>query len=173
VALAVALPYGRASGDVHQDRRTEAGLKIFRALLAADLDIEKKAVEGKLVVLFFYTDDARRADELGRGSGEPIRGLPVAVESTKDAAFGSYDRRVPAGIFVAQPPDAETLKALVRYGITHHVIVYSPFEGHVESGVLGGLVVEAQVRPYINQATLTASSISLKEFFLKVTKVWK
>ena len=37
------------------------------------------------------------------------------------------------------------------------MIVYSPFEGHVESGVLGGLSVEAQVRPYVNRATLEAS----------------
>jgi hypothetical protein len=161
--------------DVYQDRRVEAGLKIFRALLAADLDLEKKTVdEGRLLVVFFYTDERKRADDLAKAFGsEPIHGLPLATEETSDAGLPSYDRRTPAAIFLAQPPDAETLRTLVKYGIAHHVIVYSPFEGHVESGVLGGLVVEAQVRPYINQATLVASHLNLKEFFLKVTKVFR
>lgn len=161
--------------DVYQDRRVEAGLKIFRALLAADLDLDKKTVEdGKLLVLFFYTDDARRADELGKSFGtDPIHGKPVAVEQGADSALAAYASRVPAGVFVAQAPSAASLRSLVAYGIQHHVIVYSPYEGHVESGVLGGLVVEAQVRPYINMTTLGASHLNLKEFFLKVTKEYR
>ena len=47
----------------------EAGLKIFRALLAADLDLDKKTGdEGRLLVLFFYTDERKRASELAKGS---------------------------------------------------------------------------------------------------------
>jgi len=161
--------------DVYQDRRVEAGLKIFRALLAADLDLDKKTVEdGKLLVLFFYTDDPRKADELVKSFGsDPIHGKPVVLERGTDASLAAFAARVPAGIFVAQAPSAASLHALVSYGIQHHVIVYSPFEGHVESGVLGGLVVEAQVRPYINMTTLGASHLNLKEFFLKVTKEYR
>jgi hypothetical protein len=161
--------------DVYQDRRVEAGLKIFRALLAADLDLDKKTVDdGKLLVLFFYTDDARRASELSKSFGsDPIHGKPVAVEQGTDPALGAWAARVPAGIFVAQAPPAASLKSLIAYGIQHHVIVYSPYEGHVESGVLGGLVVEAQVRPYINMTTLAASHLNVKEFFLKVTKEYR
>ncbi|HEX8154652.1 MAG TPA: hypothetical protein VF698_16080, partial [Thermoanaerobaculia bacterium] len=62
--------------------------------------------------------------------------------------------------------------SLVKYGIDRRLIVYSPFEGHVESGVTGGLSVEAQVRPFVNSTTLAASHIALKDFFLKVTKVY-
>ena len=172
--LAFALASAPLPADVYQDRRVEAGLKIFRALTAADLDIEKKTVDGKLLVVFFYTDDRRRADELAKTFGDdPIHGLPVFVEETTDATLAAHQARVPAAIFLAQPPDAEAVRALVKYGIAHHVIVYSPFEGHVERGVLGGLVVEAQVRPYINKETLAASRLNLKEFFLKVTKVFQ
>ena len=53
------------------------------------------------------------------------------------------------------------------------MIVYSPFEGHVEKGVLGGLSVEAQVRPYVNRATVEASQITLKPFFMEVAKVYQ
>ncbi len=65
------------------------------------------------------------------------------------------------------------MQSLVRFGIDRHVIVYSPFEGDVESGILGGLSIEAQVRPYLNRATLESSHIMLKEFFLKVAKVYQ
>ena len=167
--------------DDYQDRRAETGIKLFRALLAADLDLERKTTDGRLLVVFFYTNDRKRADERAKAFGkaatpdavEPIRGLPVSLETTADPAFTQHVRRVPAGIFLAQAPDAESLRAIVRFGIANRVIVYSPFEGHVESGVLGGLAVEAQVRPYINQGTLTASNIRLKDFFLKVTKVYR
>jgi hypothetical protein len=80
--------------------------------------------------------------------------------------------RAPAGIFIAQAPPRAALSSLIKYGIGHHVIVYSPFEGHVELGVLGGLSVEAQVRPFLNRATLESSQISLKPFFLSVAKVF-
>jgi len=164
-----------AVADVYQDRRVEAGLKIFRALLAADLDLEKKtAGDGKLVVVFFTMDDRRRGEELAKSfGGDPIHGLPVSTELAADAALAAYEARPPAAIFVAQAPPGEALRSLVRFGIAHHVIVYSPYEGHVESGVLGGLVVEAQVRPYINMTTLAASHLNLKEFFLKVTKAFR
>jgi hypothetical protein len=173
VGIAAALA-GALHADVHQDRRIDAGLKIFRALLAADLDLERKTGEGgKLLVVFAYADDRKRAGELAARFGDdPIKTLPVIVEHAPHATFNEA-RAVPAGIFIAQPPGTAGLKTLVAYGIANRVIVYSPFEGHVESGVLGGLVVEAQVRPYVNLTTLAASSISLKEFFLKVTKVVK
>jgi hypothetical protein len=167
--------------DPQQERRTEIGLKLFRTMLAADLKLEQKAHDGQLLVLFFHKDDKKRAEQLaaafargpGTAAGEPIRGLPVAAEVASDSAFAAYAERRPAGIFLTQALDAATLRAIVRFGIAQGVIVYSPFEGHVESGVLGGLAVEAQVRPYINEATLSASNVSLKELFLKVSKVYR
>lgn len=150
-------------------------------MLAADLDIAQKPLrDGQLLVVFVYTDEPQRAESLARsfrktdGSGtEPIHGLPVTVETADGALLAALEKRLPAGIFLAQPPTAETLRALVKFGVANHVIVYSPFEGNVESGVAGGLAVEAQVRPYVNLETLNASRISLKEFFLKVAKVYR
>ena len=97
----------------------------------------------------------------------------MSVAYTSDATLASYKSKIPAGIFLAQPPSDTTRRALIKYGIEHHVIVYSPFEGDVESGILGGLSVEAQVRPYVNLSTLSASNISLKPLFFKVTKVYR
>lgn len=163
--------------QTEQDRRNEAGLRMFGTLLLADVDLPKKASDGKLNLVIYYTSDARAAEALAKSlrvtsSGEPrkLGGLDVDVTITNDATFNG---RSPAGIFLAQAPNAATLKSIIQYGIARRIIVYSPFEGHVESGVAGGLSIGAQVKPYVNASTLQASQISLKAIFLKVAKVYQ
>jgi hypothetical protein len=164
----------------YEDRRAEAGVRLFRAMLAADLDLTQKVLpDGRLLVVFVHADDRKRAEELQKAFAkadaknvpEPIHALPLVVEATPDSALPGFAGRVPGGIFIAEPLQGDRLRQVVQFGIAHHVIVFSPFEGNVESGVAGGLVVEAQVRPFVNLRTLTASNISLKDFFLKVAKV--
>ena len=170
-----------ADSDSEAQRRVQAGTRLFKALLAADLDLPKKAAtNGELLLVIYYKDDRKFAEDLaasfrtGADDGtDRIRGFTTRVELTADPTFRSYAGRAPAGVYVAQIPDSDGLKKIIRYGIDNSVIVYSPFEGHVEKGVLGGLSVEAQVRPYVNAATLEASHIKLKQFFLKVTKVYQ
>jgi len=174
----LAVAPGRLSSDAVQDRRSSAGARLFWALLAADLDLAKKtSADGTLLVVVFYTTDRSEADKLGATLGggrdeRSVKGHPVRIEATDDPAFAAYTKAPPAGIFLAQEPASSDLRAIVRYGIDHRVIVYSPFEGHVEQGVLAGLSVGARVQPYVNRSTLRASHVRLKQFFLKVTKVY-
>jgi hypothetical protein len=170
-----------AAAESYEERRAQSGLRLFRAMLAADLDLPRKVEpDGRLLVVFLHTGDGRRAAALAAdfarrtadGEAEPIRGLPVRVEVVPASALSStYDRRSTAGLFLAEAPDAAALHAIVQFGIARRFIVYSPYEGHVESGVLGGLAIEAQVRPYVNLTTLARSNVTLKDFFLKVAKV--
>lgn len=173
-ALMTAAPL--IGADEVQARRAEFGVRLFRTLLAADLDLPKKTVENnQLLVVFYYVDDKRRAEELAvRFTGNPpekIREMGIITEVTNDATFAKYATRAPAAVFIAQPPNASQLSSVIKFGIDRHLIIYSPFEGHVERGVLGGIAVEAQVRPFVNLATLAASHVSLKPIFLQVTKV--
>jgi hypothetical protein len=161
--------------DEMADRRMEAGTRLFRALLAADVDLPKKALPGnQLLILFYYTGDGRRAADLAKAfvTAGDVRGLPVTAEVTNDATLAKYGSRVPAAVFISDSSPRGSLQSIVRYGIDHRVIIYSPFEGDVESGVLGGLSIEAQVRPLLNRATLESSHITLKTFFLQVAKVY-
>jgi len=181
LALAVALGViAPLIADDLADVRAQAGARLFRAFLSADVDVDKKKVEkDQILVVFLYADDRHRAADLAASfAGNPkeavtIHGAPVLVELSSDTSLASYGSRIPAGIFLVQAPSQNTLKSIIRYGIDHHVIVYSPFEGHVERGVTGGIAVEAQVRPYVNQQTLEASNITLKPLFFKVTKVYR
>jgi hypothetical protein len=179
LALAIALVPPLGADDL-TDVRAQMGARYFRAFLSADVDVDRKKVEkDQILVVFLYTDDRQRAADLAASfagntkDAVTIHGAPVLVELSSDTNLATYGARVPAGIFLAQSPSQGTLKTIIKYGIDHHVIVYSPFEGHVERGVLGGLSVEAQVRPYVNLSTLDASNITLKPLFFKVTKVFR
>jgi len=168
-----------SGADELADTRAELAARMFRAFLSADVDLDKKVVDNHVVVLFLYADDRKRAVDLAgeflgqAKEGSAIHGVPIAVEFSNDLTLAAYRTRVPAGIFLAQPFPPAVQRPVVRYGIDHHVIVYSPFEGDVERGILGGIAVEAQVRPYVNAATLTASNITFKSLFFKVTKVFR
>jgi len=148
--------------------------------LAADRDLEAKVDDdGQLLILFFYQGDRRQAQELAEeafrvsASAAPprVRDLPVRVVLVDDPALSDYQSKPPAGIFLASSPGDRDLATIIRFAVAHHVVLFSPFEGHVEQGVLGGLVIEAQVLPYVNLTTARESGISLKQFFLRVAKV--
>jgi hypothetical protein len=142
-------------------------------MLAADVHLtDKTGSDGKLLVLVYApraegATEARDLIAAGEDGGD-VRGLSLRVEATTSPDVAS---RRPAAVFIAEPPDDGVLAALVRSGIAARVIVYSPYEGHVEKGVLGGLAVEAHVRPYVNRRTLEQSGVELRPFFLKVAKV--
>jgi len=161
--------------DGPQDHRNRIGLGLFRTLLAADRDLADKRLEsGELLILFFHRDDPEAAQELmhafarpdAGGEPEPVRGMPILLEATDEPQFGAYSGRKPAGIFLAQELDDETRQAVVEFGVANGIATYSPFEGDVEAGVLGGLSVQARVQPYVNVQTLRASGMTLKDFFL-------
>ena len=65
--------------DEVNDRRAAAGIRLFRALLAADLDLPKKTVApNQLLVVFFYVDDKaprRRSGAALRHRGQDPRAV--------------------------------------------------------------------------------------------------
>jgi hypothetical protein len=177
LALAAAVPAAVAGGDTAA--RVQAGIRLFRSLMAADTGLDQRAdAEGRLVVLVFYATDVEAADRVAVELAAPpegqasatIRDLPVSVELSSDPGLSAYQQHPPAAIFIAEAPRDEALRRVVRYGVENGVIVFSPFEGHVEKGVTGGISVEARVQPYLNAATLEDSGIELKPFFLKVSR---
>ncbi len=177
--LTVFTPSWSARADSQSDRRAKAGIKLFRAMLAADLGITEKAgADGSLPLLIVYNTDQTKAEEFGLSlkkagkSGKPalIRSLPVRVETSEGASLDKHLTTSFAGIFVAEPLKEETIRHLIAYSINNKIILYSPFEGDVEKGVLGGISVEAKVQPYLNMKTLKQSGIRIKPFFMKVSK---
>ena len=165
--------------DDFTDRRITIGAKIFRALLAADVDIAQKTTsDGSLRLCLLYVDDTANADKavetLGNRRGpSQIREKDVSIDILPSGECVSQTRKERfAGIFLSQILSDKELKKLMEYANEQHIIVFSPFEGDVERGVLSGIAVEARIRPYLNMETLQTSRIRLKNFFLKVVKLY-
>ena len=174
-ALTMAFAAANVQADSYDERRVRAGARLFRSMLAADTGLEgRRESDGSLRVWLYAVDPA-----LGREIGSLIsptdpskaklRGMPVRIESATELPDDT--EAIPAGVFLASIPNDAELDRLVRWSIAHHVIVYSPFEGHVERGVAGGISIEAKVQPYVNLGTLKASGVELKPLFMKVAKV--
>ena len=63
-------------------------MRLFRALLAADLDLQKKTTgNNQLLIVFFFAGDSRRAKAAAAAfAAGDIRGMSVDSEATNDTA---------------------------------------------------------------------------------------
>ena len=179
LATVVSLATPSVSDDF-SERRVTAGAKIFRALLAADVDIDHKTDDrGELRLCLLYTDNIGSAEKAAAtlvGREDPrIRELSVRIEMLpyEKCIVRQKGQEPFAGIFLTQRLNAEQLQALTAFANTRNLVVFSPFEGDVERGVQSGIAVEARVRPYLNTNALRAARVQLKSFFLKVAKIYE
>ncbi|MCB1954424.1 MAG: hypothetical protein KDG55_02040 [Rhodocyclaceae bacterium] len=173
-ALMLSMPSASLVAQTFGDRRAHVGLKLFRTLLTADMGIHERIDrDGQLLIVFAHADDARDASKHASDLAVDfagIRGHPVRTDvATTEQILGKNGYR-PAAIFLSQRLEESEVRRLVSYGIDHRIVVFSPFEGDVERGILGGISVEATVRPLINMKTLAASGLAIKDFYLKVAK---
>lgn len=168
--------------DENVERRLRIGLGLFRGLLASDLDLASKTnIDNQLMLLLVYQDDPTDVQPLidqlsnsGRGKKKgKVRNLPLKVVVTNDISFQNYQEDVPAGIYIAEDLSDNALEAVIEYGIANHIIVYSPFEGHVQKGILAGLDIGIRVQPSINLLTLKKSGLHIKALFLKIAKAYE
>lgn len=170
-ALGLGLAAASARADSQDERRVRTGARVFRTLLLADVALESKASgDGRIDVAIFAATEPV-LDEVApliAPEGVASRGPQFAIRHER--VLGE-DTAPPVALFLATPVAANDLDRLVAWSVRHGVILYSPFEGDVERGVLAGVSIEAKVLPYLNQSTLRASGIEFKPFFMKVAKV--
>ena len=170
--LTLSMAAANVQADSYDERRVRMGARLFRGMLAADTGLEKhKDPQGRLPVLL-YADEPQLAREISAliappGAGkDSLRGMPLLMTSgMSEPPPGT------AGIFLATRPTDAEFQRLLDWSVGHGVILYSPFEGHVERGAAGGLALEEKVRLFINAATLKKSGVELKPLVLKVAKV--
>ncbi len=167
--------------DEPTQRRINIGLRLFSTLLASDMRLaEKLNAENELNIILVVRDDKSHAEDLsinflqlgrerdkGKINGHPLKVVAVTVSELK-----AMESEQIAGIFVAELFSDQVLNQIIGFGIRKQLISYSPFEGDVERGILGGIAVGLRVKPYLNQSTLSASKIEIKPLFIKVSKFY-
>ncbi|MCK5639465.1 MAG: hypothetical protein KAJ19_01665, partial [Gammaproteobacteria bacterium] len=159
-------------GDEQDRMRIQVGLKLFPTLLAADQEISQKQTrDGKLLLLMVYRDRKEPANQLAEQLGkiETIRDIPILIKVTSISELTKQSMEEVAGLFLAEKLNGE-INTVISLSESHELILFSPFRGDVERGVLGGIYISDRILPYINGPALQASQISLKPFYLKVAK---
>jgi len=166
------------------DIRRRVAFKLFRATLAADIQIDKKIYNGKLHIGLLYSGntsiDRLRAksflqqfqtnNKLSDIHNNPVQIILLSEADLMNPSISKELFSTLAGIYLLDDLTEEVIQSITKLTIEKQIISYSPFKGNVESGILGGLSVEAKVRPFINMKTLKESGVLLKPFFLKVIK---
>lgn len=168
LSLALCSPW--LSADSQSERRLLIGLRLFPAVLAADLDLASKCEEKLHVIVLYHSDKeiaTATAEQLRKM--ERVRDIPLHVGILSYQQLNSLAEDPPHAIFLAQwSPD--DIPALVQFGIRHRVVTFSPFSGDVSAGILAGLHVSDRLLPLINLETMKASGIRLKPLFLEIAK---
>ena len=164
-----------SASDEFTDRRLTIGARIFRALLAADVDLDRKTAGGdELKLCLLYLDDSTNAEvvagTLSRRDDPRIRGKEIQIESLPYAECLDDPADHYVAVFLTQRLNDAELSRLVTLSSRRNLIVFSPFEGDIERGVQSGIAVEARVRPYLNLTALRNAGIELKSFFMEVAK---
>jgi hypothetical protein len=162
--------------DGYSDYRADIGLKLFRSLLSSDLKIAGKTDDNNqlcIVILYLNSPSATTdyQDQLAALLPD-FAGVTTTIRLMSLQQFLQRSEKV-AGLYLAQQLNADELQAVVNKAISQQFVVFSPFEGDVEQGVLAGISVQASVRPYINQKTLKASSLQIKDFYLKAARLYE
>ena len=156
------------------DRRITVSQKLFRALLVAKLDYQKNITQnGILYVNLLYSSDYISAQKMSDKLSAELTTLhnqPVVIRPISLAQYLKTSESKAIGSFITEHLNDELLQQAIEHSTQNHQILFSPFEGDVEQGVMAGLSVESKVRPYVNMQTLVQSQVELKPFFIKVSK---
>ena len=173
--VALLVPQPSLFADTLSELRLSIGSKLFPSMLAYELyNINKQDSSGVLQLLVVYKHSLPTAevitDKLALVSN--IKGMPLHVSPVSFQALNNIDIDPIGGIFIAEELHAD-LAGVIIFAHKREVIVFSPYEGDVEQGAHGGILVRDHILPYININALQMSGIQLKAFFLKVAEQYE
>jgi hypothetical protein len=158
--------------DTQATRRAQIGTRLLPAVVAADQELaSKRSADGQIQVVLLYREDADAAAEAANrlAATRRIKDFPVRITQLPYTRLGELSANPPAALFIAEWAPEE-LPAVVRFGIEHHRLVFSPFEGDVGAGAQTGIFIGDRIVPLVNLKALQAAGIQLKPFFLEVAK---
>lgn len=163
-----------AMADAFTERRISVGQKLFRTMLVANVNYKKNITsEGDAIVHLLYQNNLEYAQKLAKKLASElteIHGSAVTVQTISSTQYLQAIKMPVFGVFITEKLNSNLLKGVIAQAKSAQHILFSPFEGDVEKGVMAGLAVEARVRPYVNLLAMEQSSIELKKFFIKVSK---
>lgn len=156
--------------DEQGDRRVLMGLKFFPALVAADEELaQKRTGDGFIRIAVLYAEDAEAAEGVAKrlSAGARLRDFPLEITTLSYGRLSELDENPPTAIFLAEWSPGD-LDHVVRFGVNHQRMVFSPFKGDVGAGAATGILVGDRILPLVNEKALLAAGIRLEPFVLEL-----
>lgn len=159
--------------DESEQRRVGISMSIFPRIVAVDNHFRDKLDEdNKARLLFVYDSDKEFAQELadrikkdsGNIGGMYVEASVISVSSTLP------ESSVPTAIFIAEKLSDVQLKKVMAYAEWENRLLFSPFSGDVERGVMVGISVTNRVKPYFNLPALRRSKVVVNALLMKMSK---
>ena len=159
--------------DETEKRRVDISISIFPRIVAVDNQFRDKLdKEKKTLLLFVYDSDKDFAEDLAArmlSENNNIGGMLVdtRVMSVEEELSAT---EVPTAIFIVEKLDQVRLEKVMAYAASTHRLLFSPYIGDVERGVMVGVSVTNRVKPYFNVSALRNSEVVINALLMKMSK---
>jgi hypothetical protein len=161
--------------DEEENRRVDISLSIFPRIVAVDNNFRSKLnSENKVELAFIYSEDKERAQSLVEmliTKNKNIGGMGVSARAVNLRKLLNFSKEIKlTAIFITERLKDGDLKKIVKIAEENSCIVFSPFTGDVERGVVVGISVTNRVKPYFNIRALERSKIVINALLMKMSK---
>ncbi len=175
--LLLAFVWGSGAGALAQSsallsQRITVGLNLFPNILsiAQGGQLTAPREEGyRLRIL--YQHDRKGAELLAerlRQLSRKINRSGVEVEVV--AMIRLFDSPPGSGLFLSERLDEDLLLRLVERANHSGELLFSPFEGDVERGVMVGLDIRSKIVPYLNLRSLRTAGLELNPKLVRMSR---
>ena len=163
--------------DVMQERRLTISASLFPRIIAVDTEISKKLdAAGNIRLALIYSDSKTKAEKISRlmtRKVKKIAGKTIVFSLVDINSPSSLDSEKHAGLFLVQPLSERQIQKAINHSNNNNILLFSPFEGDIERGVMASIFVGAKIRPYFNVLSMKNAGVNLKSGLLKVSKLYE
>jgi len=163
--------------DSVEERRLTISASIFPKIIALDQQLTiKTAPDGNIYLGVVYIEDEENARNTAlniRNKVNKLAGIDVQIEHTTLLNILKAPDRRYAGLLISEKLFDKDLIDIITFSSEQNILLFSPFDGDIERGVISSIFVGAKIRPYFNLFALKKAGIELRPSILKVSKTYE
>ncbi len=163
---------GAARADGEIPHRILVGLNLFPNILSVTRGGQLNTPKSKHYGLWIiYQQDQKRALELAerlRHLARRINRRKVEVEVVSIRGLNLMQEGT--ALFIAEKLERRLLRRLVTRTRRNGELLFSPFRGDVEEGVMVGLDVRSKIRPFINLGSVEEAGLELNPTLIRMSR---
>jgi hypothetical protein len=154
----------------HLAPRLQIGINLLPAIIAANNNLTNQLDdENRLPVYILYKHNHDVAEKLTQQLTRVghIHNYQLLVTIVAADSLLLSNGLKPATVFIVEPMN-DRLDKIVNFAQKNRMLLFSPFKGDIQRGVMTGFRVTDRVLPMVNLESLRQARINLKAFFLRI-----